>query len=73
MLTDFSSLANDSLLERHFLNLVVIIIATVTLRFISAHFLGIMNIDKDEDLGEQHYFFQSSIKMRGNIVVEKTI
>lgn len=40
MLTDFSSLANDSLLERHFLNLAVIIIATVTLRFISAHFLG---------------------------------
>lgn len=30
-----------------------------------------MNIDKDEDLVEQHYFFQSSIKMRGNIVVEK--
>jgi len=30
-----------------------------------------MNIDKDEDLVEQHYFFQSSMKMRGNIVVEK--
>ena len=37
------------------------------------HIFLVMNIDKDEDLGEQHYFFQSSIKMRGNIVVEKTI
>jgi len=40
MLNDFSSLAVDSLLERHFLNHVVIVIATVTLRFISGHFLG---------------------------------
>lgn len=37
---DFSSSAFDSLLERHFLNHVVIVIATVTLRFISGHFLG---------------------------------
>lgn len=37
---DFSSSAIDSLLERHFLNHVVIVIVTVTLRFISGHFLG---------------------------------